>query len=87
MVSIRQGGFSLVVNPMNGQRMSSEQAMSIALQRIPGEIVHVDLDMEDGLLVYEVFIMTSSNQIFEVEVHERTGNILKIEREEDFDFD
>lgn len=76
-----------MVNPMNGQRMSSEQAMSIALQRIPGEIVHVDLDMEDGLLVYEVFIMTSSNQIFEVEVHERTGNILKIEREEDFDFD
>lgn len=61
--------------------------MSIALQRIPGEIVHVDLDMVDGLLVYEVFIMTSSNQIFEVDVHARTGNILKIEREEDFDFD
>ena len=44
MVSIRQGGFSSVVNPMNVQRISSEQAMSIALQRIPGDVVHVDLD-------------------------------------------
>jgi len=72
---------------MNGQRITLEQAMNIALQRIPGEIVHVDLDMEDGLLVYEVFIMTPSNQIFEVEVHARTGNVIKIEQEEDFDFD
>ena len=76
-----------MVNPMNGQRITLEQAMNIALQRIPGEIVHVDLDMEDGLLVYEVFIMTPSNQIFEVEVHARTGNVIKIEQEEDFDFD
>ena len=72
---------------MNGQRITLEQAMNIALQRIPGEIVHVDLDMEDGLLVYEVFIMTPSNQVFEVEVHARTGNVIKIEQEEDFDFD
>jgi len=75
-----------VVKPIFGQRISSEQAMNIALQRIPGEIVHVDLDMEDGLLVYEVFIMTQNNQIFEVEIHARTGNVMKIEQEADFDF-
>ena len=76
-----------MVNPMSGQRITIEQAMNIALQRIPGQIVHVDLDMEDGILVYEVFIMTQSNQIFEVEVHARTGTIMKIEQENDFDFD
>ena len=75
-----------MVKPIFGQRISSEQAMNIALQRIPGEIVHVDLDMEDGLLVYEVFIMTQNNQIFEVEIHARTGNVMKIEQEADFDF-
>ncbi|SEM01368.1 Peptidase propeptide and YPEB domain-containing protein [Paenisporosarcina quisquiliarum] len=76
-----------MVNPIYGQRITLEQAMSIALQRISGEIVHVDLDMEDGILVYEVFIMTSNNQIFEVEIHARTGNILKIEQENDIDYD
>ena len=75
-----------MVKPIFGQRISSEQAMNIALQRIPGEIVHVDLDMEDGLLVYEVFIMTQNNQIFEVEIHARAGNVMKIEQEADFDF-
>ena len=75
-----------MVKPIFGQRISSEQAMNITLQRIPGEIVHVDLDMEDGLLVYEVFIMTQNNQIFEVEIHARTGNVMKIEQEADFDF-
>lgn len=72
---------------MYGQRITIEQAMNIALQRVPGQIVHVDLDMENGILVYEIFIMTSNNQIFEVEVHAKTGAIIKIEQEDDFDFD
>lgn len=76
-----------MVNPIYGQRITLEQAMSIALQRISGEIVHVDLDMEDGILVYEVFIMTPNNQIFKVEIHARTGNVLKIEQENDIDYD
>ncbi|WP_277584389.1 PepSY domain-containing protein [Psychrobacillus antarcticus] len=76
-----------MVNPMYGQRITLEQATNIVLQRVSGEVVHVDLDMEDGLVVYEVFIMTPSNQVFEVDVHARTRNVMKIDQEEDFDFD
>ncbi len=72
---------------MYGQRITLEQATNIVLQRVSGEVVHVDLDMEDGLVVYEVFIMTPSNQVFEVDVHARTRNVMKIDQEEDFDFD
>lgn len=43
--------------------------------------------MEDGLLVYEVYIITPSNQVFEVEVHAKTGNVIRIDQEDDFDFD
>lgn len=68
-------------------RITIEQAMNVAVHTVPGQIVNVDLDMEDGILVYEVFIMTQNNQTFEVEVHARTGNIIKIEQENDFDFD
>ncbi|QQK76274.1 PepSY domain-containing protein [Salicibibacter cibarius] len=61
-----------------------QQAQDIALQRIPGQVIHVDMDLEHGVFVYEIFILTPDNRIYEVEVNGNTGNILKIE-EEDFD--
>lgn len=41
------------------------------------------MDMENGMLVYEIFIRTPRNRIFEVEVIARTGRIKKIEEEKD----
>ncbi|WP_313956966.1 PepSY domain-containing protein [Bacillus sp. FJAT-22090] len=70
-----------MVNPMYGQRVSVEQAVQIALQRIPGQVMHVDLDMENGLLVYEVFIATAQNRVYEVEVNAKTGAIVDIDEE------
>lgn len=70
--------------PMYRQRITKQQAQEIALQRIPGKVLHVDLDLENGVLVYEVYILTQDNRIFEVEVLARSGRILKIE-EEDYD--
>lgn len=65
------------------QRISSKQAQEIALSRIPGQIVHVDLDLDHGVLVYEIYILTPQNRIYEVEVSARTGAVLKIELEND----
>lgn len=62
-----------------------QEAMQIALQRIPGQILYVDMEMENGTLIYEFFILTQQNRIFEVEVNSRTGRIIKIEEEDDFD--
>lgn len=67
------------------QRVSMEEAMQIALQRIPGQVLYVDMEMENGVLVYEFFILTPQNRIYEVEVNSRTGRIIKIEEEDDFD--
>lgn len=75
-------------NPMyaqNNERISVQQAIQIALGRVSGQVVHVDLDMEDGLLVYEVFIMTPENRMYEVEINARTGRIVKVEQERDDD--
>lgn len=71
--------------PMYRQRITMQQAQEIALQRIPGRVVHVDMDLENGVLVYEVFIMTAQGLIFEVEILARNGKILKIEQENDWD--
>jgi uncharacterized membrane protein YkoI len=62
-----------------------QQAQEIALRRVPGQVLHVDMDLEHGVIVYEFFILTSQNRLFEVEVHARTGRIIKIEEENDFD--
>lgn len=71
--------------PMYRQRITKEQAQEIALKNVPGKILHVDMDLENGVLVYEVFILTPDNRIFEVEIIAKTGKILKIEEENDFD--
>ncbi|GAA0595195.1 hypothetical protein GCM10009001_09150 [Virgibacillus siamensis] len=66
------------------QKLSVQQAQDIALQRVPGQIFHVDMDLEHGVFVYEIFILTSENRVYEVEVNGSTGNIIKVELE-DFD--
>ncbi|PMX99823.1 peptidase M4 [Pseudomonas sp. MPR-R5A] len=71
---------------MHRQRITKQQAQEIALQRIPGKVMHVDMDLENGVLVYEVFIMTSQGMIFEVEILAKNGKILKIDQENDNDF-
>lgn len=67
------------------QNITKQQAEEIALQRIPGEVLHVDLDLENGVLVYEVFVLTPENRIFEVEIAAKTGRIIKIDEENDWD--
>ena len=68
----------------NNQRISSQQAQQITLVRVPGQVLHVDLDMENGVLVYEVYILTAQNRVYEVEINARTGRIIKVEQENDF---
>lgn len=69
---------------MYRKRITKQQAQEIALKRVPGRVHHVDMDLENGVLVYEVFVLTADNRIFEVEIHARTGRILKVDEEKDF---
>ena len=71
--------------PMYRQRITKKQAQEIALKRVPGKILHVDMDLENGVLVYEVFILTPENRIFEVEILAKSGRIIKIDEENDFE--
>ncbi len=70
---------------MHRQRITLQQAKEIALQRVPGKVMHVDMDLENGVLVYEVFVMTPQGMIFEVEILAKNGKIIKIDQENDHD--
>ncbi|MBS4209456.1 PepSY domain-containing protein [Bacillus sp. FJAT-50079] len=69
--------------PMHRQRITKQQAQYIALKRVLGKVIHVGMDLEKGVLVYEVFILTADNRIFEVEVRAKNGRIIKVEEEHD----
>ncbi|KAA8666476.1 PepSY domain-containing protein [Clostridium sp. MT-14] len=64
-------------------RISAETAVQIALQRVPGQVLRVEVDTEDGLLVYEVYIRTTSGIIYEVTINANTGEILDVDRQND----
>jgi uncharacterized membrane protein YkoI len=59
-------------------RINSEVAIQIALQQVPGQVIKVELDYENGILVYEIDIRTPSG-IYEVHVNAVTGQVLKVE--------
>lgn len=65
-------------------RIDSETAIQIALQQVPGQVIKVELDYENGILVYEIDIRTTSG-VYEVHVHAITGQILKVEKDYDYD--
>lgn len=60
------------------RRISLEQAIAIALQRVPGNVVKAELDNDDGHLVYEIDIRTANGAKYEVKVDANTGQIIRV---------
>ncbi len=50
---------------------------------MPGQVIRVEVDTEDGLLVYEIYIRTTSGIIYEVTIDANTGEILEVDRQND----
>ncbi|MBM7097491.1 PepSY domain-containing protein [Bacillus sp. H-16] len=61
------------------RQLSAEDAIEIAISQVPGTVVDVDLDTENGILVWEIEIVTPQGMKYEVDVDANTGNILKAE--------
>ncbi|XSG80911.1 MAG: PepSY domain-containing protein [Methyloligella sp. ZOD6] len=51
-------------------------------EEIPGEIIEVELDREDGVYVYEFKILTEGGRLQEIEVDANTAEILDREDED-----
>lgn len=55
-----------------------DQAIEIALQRVPGEVVKAELEFDDGTLLYEIEIRTSQGVKYEVKVDAVTGQVVRV---------
>jgi uncharacterized membrane protein YkoI len=67
--------------------LTEMQAVEIALAEVPGEVQETELEREDGVLVYEIEILTADGVEMEVEINADSGEILEIEAEDDDDDD
>lgn len=64
------------------QRITAQQAAELAVARVPGQIIHVDLELDNHLLKYEVYILTDQGVVYEVIIASKDGRILSVERED-----
>jgi uncharacterized membrane protein YkoI len=62
-----------------GDVLPLAKVLAIAVQRVPGDVIKVELEQEKRVLVYEIKVLTQSGRVREVEIDARTGVVLKVE--------
>ena len=53
--------------------------LAIAQEKVPGDVIEVELENKRGALVYEIKVLTESGRVREIKIDARQGTILKIE--------
>jgi uncharacterized membrane protein YkoI len=67
--------------------ISDEQAKQIALKEVPGVVIEIERDDEDGQAVIEVEIRDAAGAIHEVTLDAKTGDVIEVEVDDDDDDD
>jgi len=62
-----------------GQIKPLTEVLAAARAQVPGEVIKVELDRDDGVWVYEIKILTPNGRRREVEIDAQTLTILKID--------
>lgn len=64
-------------------KVSAEKAIEVALGLVKGKLFSLELEEDDGYLVYEMIVVGSGGVVKEVEVDAGTGEVIEIEELED----
>ncbi len=63
-------------------KISLDSAVNAALQAVPGKALKVELENENGYLVYGVEIAKTDKQVMNVKIDAGNGKVLKIESDQ-----
>jgi peptidase YpeB-like protein len=63
----------------NLARIAFQQAIDSALGRQSGKLIKVELQDEDGFLVYNVEVVTPDNKHYEIKVDAGNGSVLRVD--------
>ena len=58
------------------EKITLEEARSIALNNLPGVILESELEYEDGVLMYEFEIKQKDGSVKDIEIHAYDGTVL-----------
>lgn len=74
------------IGPEVAKRLLSEgrirpltEIVEAVRKQIPGELIEVELEIEEGIYVYDVKLLGPNGRVQEVETDAATGKILKVE--------
>ena len=65
-----------------GEILPLAKAMEQLLARYPGRIVEAEFELDDGLAIYELELVTEDGQLMDAEVDAATGAILEVEQDD-----
>lgn len=66
-------------------RVTLDEAIQQALVAVPGQVLGVQLEEENGFLVYEVEVVNADRAVVDVEVDAGSGEVLAIDQDNDED--
>jgi uncharacterized membrane protein YkoI len=64
-----------------GPKLALEEALQIAQREVPGEVVKVEREDEQGVEVIEIKILTAKGRVREITLDAHSGQVLEIEND------
>jgi len=62
-------------------KLTSDQAVQIALAAVPGKVLKTELENENGFLVYGVEVVTPDKSIMDIKVDAGSGKVLAMNKD------
>ena len=62
-------------------KMTIDQAIKTASEKVPGKVVEAELEKKHGTLVWEVEVVTAENKVMEVHIDAESGAVIDVEEE------
>ena len=63
----------------SGEIRPLTDVLAVARDKLPGEVIKVELDRDDGVWVYEIKVLTDSGKRREIEINAQTLAVIKID--------
>lgn len=62
-----------------GEILPLAQVLELVRRLVPGDVIEVELDRDDGVWEYQVKVLTPAGRVREVTLDARNGTLLKLE--------
>jgi uncharacterized membrane protein YkoI len=62
-----------------GEVLPLAKILAIAQEKVPGDVIEVELESKRGALVYEIKVLAETGRVREIKIDARKGTVLKIE--------